>query len=225
MDELGVLLYGHSKNAYWYGSQLTIEDTRRRVPDQNATALQVTSAVIAGMAWALKNPEKGYEAGARSFTWVKLKRIDEEGYSQGAADSVDCVVMGYYTGKGVRTQFGMGAFLAGIYDEETLSFKTVTKVGTGMKESDLENIKKLCDQHKSAEAPKDYLVDKDLYPDVWVKPHIVVELRADEITISPKHTATYALRFPRLIRIRTDKKADQATSLKELEDLFLLQKK
>lgn len=173
----------------------------------------------------IKNPDKGYEAGARSFTWVKLKRIDEEGYSQGAADSVDCVVMGYYTGKGVRTQFGMGAFLAGIYDEETLSFKTVTKVGTGMKESDLENIKKLCDQHKSAEAPKDYLVDKDLYPDVWVKPHIVVELRADEITISPKHTATYALRFPRLIRIRTDKKADQATSLKELEDLFLLQKK
>mgnify|MGYP006372193611 FL=1 len=59
MDELGVLLYGHGKNAYWYGSQLTIEDTRKRVPDQNATALQATSAVIAGMAWALKNPEAG----------------------------------------------------------------------------------------------------------------------------------------------------------------------
>lgn len=56
MDELGVLLYGHSKNAYWYGSQLTIEDTRKRITDQNATALQVTSAVIAGIAWALKNP-------------------------------------------------------------------------------------------------------------------------------------------------------------------------
>ncbi len=56
MDELGVLLYGHSKNAYWYGSQLTIESARQRAPDQNATALQVTSAVIAGMAWALKNP-------------------------------------------------------------------------------------------------------------------------------------------------------------------------
>jgi len=67
--------------------------------------------------------------------------------------------------------------------------------------------------------------DKDLYPDVWVKPRIVVELRADEITISPKHTARFALRFPRLIRIRADKKATQATSVKELEDLFLLQKK
>lgn len=173
----------------------------------------------------IKNPDKGYEAGARSFTWVKLKRIDEEGYSQGAADSVDCIVMGYYTGKGVRAQFGMGAFLAGIYDEETLSFKSVTKVGTGMKEVDLEEIKKLCDKHVSKDKPSEYSVDKDLYPDVWVKPRIVVELRADEITISPKHTATYALRFPRLIRIRTDKKAEQATSIKELEDLFLLQKK
>lgn len=59
-DELGVLLYGHAKNAYWYGSQLSIENTRKRAPDQNATALQVTSAVIAGMAWALKNPEAGF---------------------------------------------------------------------------------------------------------------------------------------------------------------------
>ena len=58
-DELGVLLYGHRKNAYWYGSQLTIEETRALAPDQNATGLQVTSAVIAGMAWALANPEAG----------------------------------------------------------------------------------------------------------------------------------------------------------------------
>jgi homospermidine synthase len=56
INELGVLLYGHAKNAYWYGSQLSIEDTRKRISDQNATALQVTSGVIAGMAWALANP-------------------------------------------------------------------------------------------------------------------------------------------------------------------------
>ncbi|MET0606532.1 MAG: homospermidine synthase [Beijerinckiaceae bacterium] len=59
MDELGVLLYGHAKNAYWYGSQLTIEETRRIAPYQNATGLQVTSAVLAGMVWALDNPERG----------------------------------------------------------------------------------------------------------------------------------------------------------------------
>jgi homospermidine synthase len=59
IDELGVLLYGHAKNAYWYGSQLSIEETRRLAPYQNATGLQVTSAVLAGMVWALENPEAG----------------------------------------------------------------------------------------------------------------------------------------------------------------------
>jgi homospermidine synthase len=59
IDELGVLLYGHAKNAYWYGSRLSIEETRRLAPYQNATGLQVTSAVLAGMVWALENPRAG----------------------------------------------------------------------------------------------------------------------------------------------------------------------
>ena len=59
IDELGVLLYGHGKNAYWYGSQLSVEETRRIAPYQNATGLQVTSAVLAGMVWALENPDRG----------------------------------------------------------------------------------------------------------------------------------------------------------------------
>ncbi|SER16061.1 homospermidine synthase [Faunimonas pinastri] len=67
-DELGVLLYGHARNAYWFGSQLTIEQTRKLAPDQNATALQVTSAVLAGMVWALENPNEG------------LKEVDEIDY-------------------------------------------------------------------------------------------------------------------------------------------------
>jgi homospermidine synthase len=54
-----VLLYGHAKNAYWYGSQLSIEETRRLAPYQNATGLQVTSAVLAGIVWALENPDRG----------------------------------------------------------------------------------------------------------------------------------------------------------------------
>jgi homospermidine synthase len=58
-DELGVLLYGHKKNAYWYGSQLTLEEARKLAPHQNATGLQVTSAVLAGMVWALENPQAG----------------------------------------------------------------------------------------------------------------------------------------------------------------------
>jgi homospermidine synthase len=59
IDELGVLLYGHKKNAYWYGSQLSIDETRDIAPYQNATGLQVTSAVLAGMVWALENPNAG----------------------------------------------------------------------------------------------------------------------------------------------------------------------
>ena len=59
VDELGVLLYGHKKNAYWYGSQLSIDETRDLAPYQNATGLQVTSAVLAGIVWALENPKAG----------------------------------------------------------------------------------------------------------------------------------------------------------------------
>ena len=59
IDELGVLLYGHARNAYWYGSQLSVEETRALAPYQNATGMQVTSAVLAGMVWALENPKAG----------------------------------------------------------------------------------------------------------------------------------------------------------------------
>lgn len=59
MDELGVLLMGHAKGAYWYGSRLTIEEARRVVPHNNATSLQVTAAVLAGVIWAIENPREG----------------------------------------------------------------------------------------------------------------------------------------------------------------------
>src|SRR3989344_6053932 len=59
MDELGVLLMGHKKNAYWYGSQLTRDETRKLAPYQNATGLQVTVGVLGGMIWAIENPREG----------------------------------------------------------------------------------------------------------------------------------------------------------------------
>jgi homospermidine synthase len=59
VDELGVLLYGHARNAYWFGSRLSLEEARRLAPYQNATGLQVSSAVLAGMVWALENPRAG----------------------------------------------------------------------------------------------------------------------------------------------------------------------
>jgi homospermidine synthase len=58
-DQLGVLLYGHKKNAYWYGSTLSIQEARKLAPNQNATGMQVTSAVLAGLVWAIENPQAG----------------------------------------------------------------------------------------------------------------------------------------------------------------------
>jgi homospermidine synthase len=59
IDELGVLLMGHGLNAYWTGSQLDIHETRRLVPGQNATTLQVAASVIGGLVWMIRNPAKG----------------------------------------------------------------------------------------------------------------------------------------------------------------------
>jgi homospermidine synthase len=59
VDELGVLLMGHARGAYWYGSQLSIEDARRLCPHNNATSLQVTAAVLAGVIWGMENPRAG----------------------------------------------------------------------------------------------------------------------------------------------------------------------
>jgi homospermidine synthase len=59
-DELGVLLLGHGLNAYWYGSQLTIDEARELIPGENATSIQVGASILGAMTWAFENPENGY---------------------------------------------------------------------------------------------------------------------------------------------------------------------
>jgi homospermidine synthase len=59
IDELGVLLMGNPKGVYWYGSRLTVDEARRLAPYNNATSLQVTAPVLAGVIWALENPRRG----------------------------------------------------------------------------------------------------------------------------------------------------------------------
>jgi homospermidine synthase len=59
IDELGMLLAGHKKNAYWFGSQLSIHEARKLAPHNNATSLQVCVAVLSGVVWAIENPERG----------------------------------------------------------------------------------------------------------------------------------------------------------------------
>lgn len=169
----------------------------------------------------VKTPEKAYEAGARSYSWVKYKTADRNLLS----DSIDCVVLGYYNGKGARSKFGIGGFLVGIYDDKKDSFKTISKIGTGLTEEDWTKLKYMCDKIKIKKKPSNVEMHSIFKPNVFVKPSLVVEIGADEISISPTHTAGYALRFPRLLKFREDKKPTEATTLKEIELMYVDRKK
>ena len=164
----------------------------------------------------VKKWEGIYEPGRRGYTWVKFK---EEGKIGKLADTVDCVVMGYYKGEGKRTPFGIGALLVGVRKGNV--FVTITKIGTGVSDELWKELVKELKKQKADERPKQYEeVEKALEPDVWVYPTMVVEIAADDITRSPIHGAKFALRFPRLVRIRTAKTIDQITTTRELEDMY-----
>ncbi len=160
-----------------------------------------------------------YVSGRTGWNWVKMK--EEEGMQGRLSDTLDCIVMGYFSGKGKRTQFGLGKILVGIRDGDTI--RTLTKVGTGLTENMLVEIKKRIDKLESQNMPKEYEAQKDLIPDVWATPRLVVEVSADSISVSTKHSLGLSLRFPRFLKIREDKNADQATTLKELREILKLQ--
>lgn len=170
----------------------------------------------------VKKPDGLYQAGKRNFNWIKLKYEA----SSKLLDTLDVVILGYYPGKGKRAQFGIGAFLVGIYNEHTDGFETVAKIGTGLTDPEWHDIKKKCDAHAVKQQPKNVTCPSELIPTVWVAPEIVCEVLADEITISPVHTAGktkdklgIALRFPRFVKFRPDKSPTQTTTLKELKSL------
>lgn len=174
-----------------------------------------------------KRLDAPYAAGGRNFNWIKLKRS----YRGELADTIDVCIVGYFRGKGARARFGVGALLGAVYDEEADTFKTVSKVGSGFKEDEFIELKKILDdiaiQHKH---PR---VDSVMEADVWVEPRYVVTVTADEITRSPSHTAGrdredigYALRFPRAVGfLRQDKKPEDANTVKEVIEMFEIQKK
>jgi len=173
----------------------------------------------------VKRPDSKYEAGARNFNWVKLKR-----HSNGELkDTIDCVILGYVYGRGKRVSFGAGALLVGVYDNKNDEFVTVSKIGTGLTDEEWREIHKRADKIKVDKRPA--RVNSILVPSVWIAPEIVIEVLADEITRSPVHTAGktdsepgYALRFPRLVKFRgSDKQAEDATTVKELIEMYKLQ--
>lgn len=169
-----------------------------------------------------KKLDSPYQAGARNFNWVKLKRVQAGHLS----DTVDCVILGYVFGRGKRAAFGAGALLVGVYDAERDVFATITKIGTGLSDAEWREIRERCDTITVAERPA--RVDSVLVPSVWVEPKVVIEVLADEITRSPVHTAGrrngepgYALRFPRLITFRgDDKRPEDATTVDEIVEMY-----
>lgn len=174
-----------------------------------------------------KRPDSLYEAGGRNFNWIKLKR-----HSSGELkDTIDCVILGYIYGRGKRAAFGAGALLVGVYDKDSDSFVTVSKIGTGLTDEEWREIHKRADKIKVDSKPA--RVNSVITPSVWIAPEIVIEVLADEITRSPIHTAGsvtgkdgkrepgYALRFPRLVKFREgDKKAEDATTVNELVAMY-----
>ena len=169
-----------------------------------------------------KRLDSPYQAGARNFNWVKLKRIA----SGELTDTIDVVLLGYYRGKGKRAEFGAGALLAGVYDSDRDEFVTISKLGTGLSDEGWREIHKRVSTLEVSQKPA--RVNSLLVPDVWLRPEVVVEVLADEITPSPRHTAGkvgdepgFALRFPRIISFRSeDKKPEDATTVREIREMF-----
>ncbi len=198
------------------------------IDDAHALTLLFDEAISKGLeGLVVKKLESRYEAGARNFNWVNLKR-----HSAGALnDTIDCVLLGYLYGRGKRAALGAGSLLVGLYDPEQDQFVTVTKIGTGLSDEQWRSIR---ERTKGLEVDhRPARVSSLIEPSVWVEPQLVLEVLADEITRSPIHTAGkvgdepgYALRFPRLISFReADKKPEDATTVQELIELYQSQGK
>lgn len=166
----------------------------------------------------VKQIDGTYMPGRTGFNWVKFKEAEDSRAK--LSDTIDVVIMGYYLGKGKRSTFGLGAFLVGVKSGDQVV--TLAKVGTGISDVQFGELNDRLQKIKTEKRPDIYNVPKTLEPDVWVEPQIVVEVAADEITVSPTHSAGYALRFPRLVKFRDDKALDQITTLEEVKTMFEL---
>jgi len=169
-----------------------------------------------------------YRAGAREFSWVKLKRE----YRSELTDTIDLVIVGGFHGRGRRAGT-YGTYLLSAYDEKRDNFPSVTKVGTGFTDEDLQKFPRMLKGYESRVMPPN--VESNLKADVWFRPHVVIETIASEITLSPIHPAGLnrirqgsglALRFPKFTgKVRDDKKPEDATTIDEIVEIYNLQLK
>ncbi|MFA5896468.1 MAG: ATP-dependent DNA ligase [Thermoplasmata archaeon] len=170
-----------------------------------------------------KSLESTYDAGARGFQWIKFKKE----YSTELSDTIDLVAVGAFAGRGKRAGT-YGALLMAAYDAEADVFRTTCKLGTGFDDATLFSLK---ERFKDVTMPHRHArVDSRLEPDVWFEPRAVLEVKGAEITVSPVHTCAWdairegaglAVRFPRFTgRWRDDKKPEDATTAKELLEMY-----
>lgn len=180
-----------------------------------------------------KDMKAPYIAGARKFSWIKMKRS----YKGELSDTLDLAIVGYFLGRGSRAEFKFGGLLCATYNKKRDMFETITRLGTGFSEAQMTELKEKLDRIKVKTKPA--RVDAVIEPDFWVTPKYVVQVNADEITKSPTHTCGrerqkdgtevgYALRFPRLVgneAIRPDKGPEETTTTQEVIEMFMEQKK
>jgi DNA ligase-1 len=169
------------------------------------------------------SPAAGYQAGARGWLWIKLKRD----YRTELSDTVDLVIVGAFAGRG-RRRGVYGALLLAAYDAAADVYRTVTKCGTGFSDAELAALPERLAPLARAERPA--RVDARQEPDVWFEPGLVLEILSAELTLSPTYSAGWgqikddaglAMRFPRFTgRWRDDKAAQDATTTEELVGLY-----
>jgi DNA ligase-1 len=169
----------------------------------------------------VKQLSGGYSAGKRNFEWIKLKKSMDSGL----VDTVDLVVVGYYYGSGRRAELGIGALLGAIYNEEKDRYDAICKVGTGISDEMFKKIVKDLREFETLKKTNDVVVNDLLKPDVWVRPHFVITVDADEATrdIGKDKEGVgngLSLRFPRLVEWDREKGIENITTVEELANIF-----
>lgn len=203
-------------------SELTLSESRNVDDPKQMEEFFVDSVDKSFEGIIAKRLDAPYVAGARNFNWIKLKKS----YNSELSDSLDLCIIGYYHGRGVRAELGVGAVLGAAYDREEDKFRSVTKIGTGFTDENLRLLKEKLSEIALDDMPKN--CESLLVPDVWVSPRYIITVNADEITRSTQHTCGmeegkqgYALRFPRAVQVlRPDKSASDATTVEEIIKLY-----